>query len=238
MYIEKIKKLIRRIILGYDISNYFFSYSGEDAILQNIFWKKIAGKEKGFFVDIGAYHPYKGSNTYLFYIGGWTGINIDARPGCMEAFKKIRPKDINLEIGISQEEGILTYYVIDDTSPMNSFSKKYLEHIGMDKQIKKEIPVQVFPLKDILDKYSNHFKSIDIMNIDVEGYDLEVIKSNDWIKYRPKVIVIELECGNIQSVMTNKTALYLIELGYEIIAKNVVMKNVSSVFFVDKTFDY
>ena len=67
MTTQKLKRYFRKIILGHDISTYFFSHAGEDAILQAIFSKKLAKKEKGFYIDIGAYHPFNASNTYLFY---------------------------------------------------------------------------------------------------------------------------------------------------------------------------
>lgn len=236
--INKIKRYLRKAILGYDISTYFFSHSGEDAILQAIFRQKLDKKEKGFFIDIGAYHPYEASNTYLFYINGWTGINIDACPGSMKAFNKIRPKDINLEMGIGEKEDILTYYFIDGHSSMNSFSKENLLQIGMWEHVKKEIPIKVLPLSHVLSKYSGEFNTIDLLNIDVEGFDLEVIKSNDWSKYKPKVIVIELYCKNIRDLETNETAIFLCNIGYEIVGKNVILRNLASVIFVDSSFEY
>ena len=216
MNFDNIKRKIKKIILGHEIDNYFFSASGEDAILQAIFFKKLSSKEKGFYIDIGAYHPYHASNTHLFYINGWTGINIDACPGSMNIFNKVRPKDINLEIGISNCSEELTYYFIDENSSMNSFSKKHLQEIEMLKHVKKEIPVRTYRLSEILDKYMPKNQSIDFINIDVEGFDKEVISFNNWEKYRPKVIVIELPVKTLDDVLKNETTKYLnhlIELG-------------------------
>lgn len=80
-----------------------YSQEGEDLILETFFDEV----KNGFFVDIGAYDPIRFSNTYLFYLKGWTGINIDARPESMNDFDEIRPKDINLEIAIGQQEEML-----------------------------------------------------------------------------------------------------------------------------------
>jgi len=68
-----------------------YSQGAEDIILASIF----GNREKGFWVDVGAHHPQRFSNTYLFSLKGWTGINIDALPGSMAIFKKMRPNDIN-----------------------------------------------------------------------------------------------------------------------------------------------
>jgi len=238
MNIKSLKRKLRKIILGFDTPTYYFSQAGEDAILQALFHKKLNKKEKGFYVDVGAYHPYKHSNTYLFYLNGWNGINVDACPGSMDLFKKLRPKDLNLEIGISDKKGELTYYFIDKDSTMNSFSKENLINIGMYKNVTKEIPIGVKSLEDILESQSNNFNHIDFLSIDVEGLDFEVINSNNWIKYKPDVIVIELNCIEINDIIENKTARFLRNLGYRIVAKNVVLKNVASVFFVKEEFEY
>ena len=77
--------------------------------------------QHGFFVDVGAHHPQRFSNTYYFYLKGWSGINIDAMPGSMKIFDDLRSRDINLEIPISDKSEILTYYEFDEPA-LNSFS--------------------------------------------------------------------------------------------------------------------
>ena len=238
MIIQKLKRELRKLLLGYDLDTFYFSQGGEDAILYALFREKLNRKEKGFFVDVGAYHPYKHSNTYFFYINGWTGINIDACPGSMKKFNKVRPKDLNLEMGIGGKKSKLTYYLVGEDSTMNSFSKKHLEENGMLKHVKKEIAVKVTTLKDVLENYSALNRTIDFLSIDVEGLDYEVLNSNDWNKFKPDVIVLELECIGIDDVKENESAKLLLALGYKIVAKNVILKNVASVFFVLETFDY
>ena len=71
-------------------------------------------KRNGFYVDVGAHHPKRFSNTYTFYKKGWRGVNIDAMPGSMEKFKKIRPRDINLEFAISNKNGTLVYHMFNE----------------------------------------------------------------------------------------------------------------------------
>ncbi|MBA2613909.1 MAG: FkbM family methyltransferase [Bacteroidetes bacterium] len=230
--------MLRKAILGVDLSNYFFSQGGEDAILQNIFRKQLDQKQKGFFVDVGAFHPYKDSNTYLFYRNSWTGINIDATPGSMQAFNKLRPNDINLECGVGEVEQEVNYFIISDNSTMNSFSKENLVENGMFKEVTKTIPVKVWPLKKILQQYESKFSQIDLLNIDVEGLDFEVLNSNDWTKYKPKIIAVELNIRSIDDLLTHRSAIFLKNLGYIIVAKNVILNNVATVFFARNDFNY
>src|ERR1041385_1053171 len=93
---------------GHAIKSY--SQEGEDMILKRIFDEK----KNGFYVDVGAYHPKRFSNTYYFYKKGWRGINIDAMPGSRKAFRRQRPRDINVESPISDKHETLTYYAFDE----------------------------------------------------------------------------------------------------------------------------
>ena len=101
-----------------------YSQEGEDLILYRILYGKI---NKGFYVDVGAHHPKRFSNTYFFYKRGWCGINIEPMPGSKKIFDKYRTKDINLEIPISSREEELTYYVFNDPA-LNGFSKETSLH--------------------------------------------------------------------------------------------------------------
>ncbi len=180
-----------------------YSQEGEDLIISRFF----EGQPKGFFVDIGAHHPKRFSNTYLLYMKGWTGINIDPMPGIMNLFNKTRPNDINLEIGISAEDSELTYYIFNERA-LNTFSKREASIKAQIDPLKyfivKEQVINTYPLSTILDRYlKNSSHNIDLMSIDVEGLDLDVLISNDWIKYRPKLILVEELRTNIEMLFKN-----------------------------------
>ena len=82
-----------------------FSQYGEDLVLGSLLAKK-----EGFYVDVGSYDPIRFSNTYYFYRQGWRGINIDPMPGSKKIFDDRRPRDINIEVGISDRPGVERYY--------------------------------------------------------------------------------------------------------------------------------
>ncbi|HEX8844376.1 MAG TPA: FkbM family methyltransferase [Pyrinomonadaceae bacterium] len=224
------KKSVQRIVLGYHSHAPSFSSAGEDMILRHLIGPD---KRDGFYVDVGAYHPTLFSNTYFFYLNGWRGINIEARPGSRELFNKVRPGDTNLEIGISANSGELTYYVVGDDSTMNSFSRDFLEQIGMLGEVKREIPVPVLPLAEVLERHLPDGRAIDFMNVDVEGHDLQVLESNDWGRFRPKFIVVEdeqvdVEKSEIVSMMKGH--------GYEVCAQNVIiLDKINEYFLLDRT---
>lgn len=191
-----------------------FSQEGEDMILS----KLLEGIENGFFLDIGAHHPFRFSNTYKFYLKGWRGINIDAMPNSMDLFNKYRKEDINLEIPIAKENKIMPFYTYNEPA-LNTFSEELAKERG---EAKKVYQLEANPLSDILDKYlPSDIKSIDFMSVDVEGLDLEVLESNNWEKYKPTIIVIEslTTAKDIQSSLNCEVAQYLTTKNYSLCSK-------------------
>ena len=193
----------------------YYSQEGEDILLSRIFGEQA----EGFYVDVGAHHPRRFSNTYLFYKRGWRGINIDALPGSMKVFQKFRPRDINLELAVSEREQVLTYYMFNEPA-LNGFSKTISEKRQTDEyKITNTIDVLAFPLYVILDKHLPLGQSIDFLSVDVEGLDLQVLESNDWKKYSPKVILVEILANNLTAIENDPVYNYMVNQGYILFAK-------------------
>lgn len=227
---QSVKRRAQQMLLGYHSYAPSFSSAGEDMILRHIIG---SDKRDGFFVDVGAYHPTLFSNTYFFYLNGWRGINIEARPDSKPLFDRVRPRDINLELGISAKRGELTYYFIDNDSTMNSFSREFLDHLGILSEVKREIPVPVIPLHEALEHHLPKDQFIDFMNVDIEGHDLEALQSNDWQRFRPKFVVVEdksIDPGKSEIVR------FMRGCGYEVCVQNVIiLGKLNEYFFVDQT---
>lgn len=183
-YFIKIKSIFFDI---YAMKSY--SQGGEDIILRSIFGEK---KTVGFYVDVGAHHPKRFSNTYHFYKKGWRGINIDAKPGCMELFRRIRPRDINLEFAISDKRQTLIYYCSNEPA-LNGFSKTLSIERNKKEEYKiiDELKIETLTLAKVLDAYLPSNITIDFLSVDVEGLDFQVLTSNDWSKYKPNVVLVE-----------------------------------------------
>jgi FkbM family methyltransferase len=191
-----------------------YSQDGEDIILKEF----LKGAKKGFYIDVGAHHPMKFSNTYLFYKMGWCGINIDPLPGSMRLFEKNRKRDINLELGVSEKETEMIYYMFEQPA-LNGFSKDLSERrMGENKIIGKK-RIKTIPLYKVLDENLPKNKKIDFMNIDVEGLDFEVLKSNNWNKYKPDFILIEIHENEVTNVIKSSIYKYLSNLDYSLVAK-------------------
>lgn len=216
-----LRKILKKELITLDVFAYAkFAYSqeGEDLLLNRLLNKK----RKGVYVDIGAHHPTKISNTYFFYKKGWNGINIDAMPGSMNEFNRIRPNDFNIEAAISNSDQVLEFYEFN-APEFNTFSKEIMEKNLKRDSIKliKKHSIQTQKLSKVLDEVSNKIDllTIDFMSIDVEGLDLEVLKSNNWEKYYPNFILAELHNQKISDLNTNEINNFLVSKGYELICK-------------------
>tara|TARA_B100000575_G_scaffold23432_1_gene15950 strand:+ start:141 stop:842 length:702 start_codon:yes stop_codon:yes gene_type:complete len=154
-----------------------FGEFAEDVFINRLF-KNV---NKGFYVDVGCYHPFKGSLTAKLYEKNWHGINIDISKTSIDLFKIVRKKDINLNLAISNFDGETYYY---ENSPINQQNSLIQKH---DNQQKKKI--ECLKLNSVLIKYN--ISSFEYLNIDVEGSELDVIKGIDFKKFTPTLVTIE-----------------------------------------------
>ena len=188
------------------IRNYKFlnngSQFGEEKFILSFFDKGYKGK----FLDIGCFHPTRHNNTYKMYKSGWRGINIDLNPLTIDLFNFARAKDININAAISDKEEIKTLYFVDELNTQNTLEANHLSFLKNHHNIKEEEisqqEIKTKRLDRILDDYN--FNDIDFMNIDVEGHELHVLNSIDFVKYRVNFICIEMIDHNDQAKLINE----------------------------------
>jgi len=168
MVVGKVKKLFKKVLCAikvitpYCLRKYlsnvkrevvknkpkaYYSEQGEDIILKSIF----SYQAQGFYDDVGARHPIDSSNTYLFYKKGWCGINIDAFLGSMKMFNRKRPRDINLEIVISDTSERKKYYMFN-CPKVNAFYKVSARPSPRQYTLVSTKEMQTFVLKDVLEE--------------------------------------------------------------------------------------
>jgi len=226
----KIKEYVDKLFIygfvkftRYAFKTVFFYYIFRQRILgsysqkeEDIHIDKLLGfKKKGFYVDIGAYDPAMFSNTKRFYLRGWRGINIEPDPNNSKKFFMERKRDINLNIGVSDKNGMLTFYKFFPET-LSTFSKKSAkENLKHKYKLTNKTKIQVKKLSEILENYCKD-KKIDFMSIDTEGFDLLVLKSNNWKKFRPKLICVEsMEHGITKSNKKGSAHYFLLQQGYK-----------------------
>ena len=216
-----LKKALSKVLpVNYFKSLTSYSQEGEDMVLQSFYEGRK--KYKGFYIDVGAHHPYRFSNTLFFYKRGWRGINIEPTPNAVKAFNIFRRRDINLNIGISSKRDKLLFYCFNEPA-LNGFSKELSEErnsTSVKYKIIKQIEIETLPLADVLDKYLPAEQKIDFLTIDVEGFDLQVLQSNNWEKYKPTFILVE-DRIDFNNLTDSEVYQYLEKQGYQLVAKTL-----------------
>jgi len=211
-WMRKSVAYLDRILDPYFVRSY--SQEGEDLLLRRV----LNGQTTGFYVDIGAHHPMRFSNTYFFYLLGWRGINVDAMPGSMELFQKVRPRDINIEAAISETEQVLEYYMMDDPALNGFASEVNLEiYLKSGRKLLETRPIRTQTLRALLESHLKSVKEIDFLSVDVEGLDLQVLRSNDWERFRPRFVLAEAFPSSAATALRQ----FLDEQGYRCIAHTI-----------------
>lgn len=162
-----------------------YAQNAEDVLLNRLF----AGRDDGFYIDVGAHDPVTDSVTKHFYDRGWHGINIEPRPVC-DRLKAERPRDVSLRIAASDAAGTATFFHVAEAPCWSTLdahaADEIIKHHGFS-VCEESLPVRT--LKDVCDEFVRG--PIDFLKIDVEGAEGAVIRGADWAKYRPTVLVVE-----------------------------------------------
>ena len=196
-----------------------YSIFGEDKFIKNYFKNKL----NGFYIDVGCYHPLDGNNTHLLHAKGWNGINLDINFYSIELFNFLRKRDINVHLGISHKKSKLTMYYRKEINMLNTLDKKNAENYFRNGYKKRN--VQVNTLNFIISKYFKKLHKINFLNIDVEGKELNVLKSLNFKRYKPQLICIEIHSSknmydkNYNYLKSNNVYKYLINKKYKIVWK-------------------
>jgi FkbM family methyltransferase len=214
-----------RALIGNEYARRSYSQYGEDMILRAIF-ARYPSTYPGIYIDVGAHHPFRLSNTRYFYELGWRGICIDPLPGSERLFKRWRPNDIFVPAGVAETECELTYFMFDEPA-LNTFSEIIANENAI--RLKSQQKVKVFPLSRIFNDYLPVGGKIDFLSVDVEGMDLEVLRSNDWMRYRPRIVLVEETTHfALMDIDYLEIAVFMKQFAYAALARTP-----SGLFFVD-----
>lgn len=163
-----------------------FSQYGEDVFLQQYFKGR-----KGFYIDIGANHPIRGSNTYKLYQNGWEGLTVEPIKRLYDKHKKFRPRDIQVNAAVGRSPCELTFHEmipsVLSTCDFEVAKETVSKSLGilLDRYV---VPVSTGA--DLCRKYVVS-RTISLLCVDAEGYDLAILEGIAWTDFKPELIVCE-----------------------------------------------
>ena len=186
--------------------------NNEDTAILNYF----KDRKNGFYVDVGCYHPIHRNNTHLLHTQNWSGVNIDTSKFSIDLFNFMRPKDLNYNCAISDKNENIKLFYQKDLSQLSTIEKSQAESVFQGEIKEKEI--NAFTLDEILsrDKYKD--SKIDLLDIDVEGADLKVLRGLSFDKFKPELVCVEIHAKEIE-----KSDIYnfLIDKNYKLLWSGV-----------------
>jgi len=199
-----------------------YSFGSQDLIVEKFF----KNKNKGIYVDVGCFHPVIGNNTHKLYKKGWNGINIDMDFHSIDLFNFFRRKDENIQIGVSDEKGEGDMFFFHNRSAINTMSPL------RGQKSKETRKINTDTLDNIIQKSKFANSKIDFLSIDVEGFEMKVLKGFDIKKYSPSLVVIEFmnlenKTGdiykiefyqnNINKILSSDLYKYMIDNNYSLV---------------------
>jgi FkbM family methyltransferase len=166
----------------------YYSQFYEDYVLGYVFADVVSG----VYVDVGANDPDRGSVTKRLYLKGWSGVNIEPNPELLAAFARRRSRDENVGVGIGDAPGRLRFYrFTGDASGLSTFDPAVARRHRRAGFRYDELDVRVTTLTEVLDGSPRVNGAFALLNVDVEGYERQVLSGLDFKKYPPAVVMVE-----------------------------------------------
>jgi len=170
-----------------------FSQSGEDMIINFLMQELEIPLNSITYLDLGANHAKHLSNTFQLYKRGVRGVLVEANPALIPELKFFRHGDIVLNMCIAESEGdMVDFYVLngDGLSTTSLEEAKKFTEINPNLSIERTVSVITTTVNALIDQYMDNPPTI--LNLDIEGQELEILQSIDFARYRPLVIILEM----------------------------------------------
>ena len=183
---------------------------GEDIRL----WNALKDIKNGFYIDVGAQHPIADSVSLGFYEQGWRGIHVEPVNVYAALLRHHRPDELVIETALSDHDGPIEFTEFNNTGLSTAVAE--FANIHKAKGLPAEI-IQVNELTLMKALGKNVYNVVHWLKIDVEGYELEVLKGWDHAILRPWIIVVEATEPNTSISNHEKWEHILIAAGYDFV---------------------
>lgn len=149
------------------------------------------GIQQPSYIDIGAADPKVLNNTYLFYKNGCSGVLAEPNPYFIQLIKKHRPRDRVFHGGIGAENGGEKNFYVLSNPFLSTFDKDTVDSITSNSDITviREINVPIIGINEVISRFCN--QTPNIFSLDVEGQDLDILKSFNFDAYAPEIFCVE-----------------------------------------------
>jgi FkbM family methyltransferase len=180
-----------------------FSQFGEDVLL----WRHFGGRTEGFFVEAGANHPTKCSQTWLLEQHGWKGILVEPIAANCKLLRELRPASrvFQLALGPPEQRGRARFNVAAGNDGLSALA------VRDGVVVERVEEVEVRTLDEVLAEAGN--PKLDLVSLDVEGFELQVLRGFDLARHRPAMLLVE---DHLQRLGVHR---HLVRCGYRLVKR-------------------
>lgn len=195
-----------------------FAQQGEDLILDRVLTRVLRKDvfKPHTYVDVGAYDAIEHSVTYLLYLRGWNGVVFDPSLSTQKSFKRWRKRDVFVNAVVGNEDGVdVDFYIhkrnslvstkYPNSEKVNDFDKLVFRQVNLNNELRRQ-----------------GLSKIDVLNIDVEGAELEILKNFDFDFFKPSVIAVEIHGNNLEECLKSEEARLILDKGYQFVGSAVI----------------
>ncbi len=168
-----------------------YAQEGEDLVIDRL----LGYPARGFYVEVGAHHPWRFSNSFRFYRRGWRGLLIDPTPGLAALFARARPGDRFLAEAASDTTGTLSFFCFEEAALNTGDAATAAAQQAAGRRLLERRDMPCRPLSAMLAEALPPGQAIDFLSLDIEGHEAAAIRGNDWQRFRPRLVVVEWHSG-------------------------------------------
>jgi FkbM family methyltransferase len=167
----------------------YYSQNGEDFIISKLF----GDVTEGTFLEIGCIDGRRFSNTLLLEQRGWRGMCVEAHPDYIELLKANRPNSVVVHCAVGEEDEDNVTFFANARGTLSTLDRSQEERFRRDYKPWfsgfEEKLVNKRTVSSLLDEHE--MPDVDVVSLDVEGYEVECLMGLDLTRHRPKLLVVE-----------------------------------------------
>lgn len=149
----------------------------------------FAGERSGHYIDIGGGHPVADNVSLWFYERGWRGIVVEPQQNLVDLYRHVRPRDTCVRALIGTQTGMAEFHVFDRFHGLSTTVEEHARAATAHGAEYRTVQVPMISLAELCEQHQDG--AIDFLKVDVEGAEADVLRSGDWRRFRPKVVLVE-----------------------------------------------
>lgn len=204
-----------------------YSFYGEDLVIQGLMERinfETNQEPMLSYIDIGAWQPIRGSNTYKIYRQGGSGTVVEPNPHFLKLWRAVRPRDNFLQIACGNSD-FAELHIFHENAASNTLSENFVDYVesSQNYSVQRKLTVKCLSLQEIIQMHRTKFDQHFILDLDIEGLDEEVITTYDFpTGFRPLLILLEDILLPGQDLTSTLSARHLENLKYKVVGRTAL----------------